>query len=70
MISLSPQEKKVAACLLEAMSDKEIADRVGIKPRTCKAYLRMVALKLGIDGPMNRIKLAVKLWELRDVLEL
>lgn len=62
MIRLSPRETEAARLLLEALSNKEIAERMDVSIHTVKEHLRTISLKCGI-WPLNRIKLATVLLE-------
>ncbi len=44
---LTPRERKTVDLLLQDLSTKQIADRMGISPNTAKAFLRSVMIKVG-----------------------
>lgn len=61
---LTPREADVAEQLLQGLSNRQIAERLGMTPRTVKAHLRMMFLRfqLGEDGRSGkRIRLARQL---------
>jgi len=65
---LTDRQNEFARLLLQGLSNKEIASRMGIVERTAKSYMATVALKLGIRKAdtvkkIKRIVLAVKLYE-------
>lgn len=47
---LSPREQEVMACLIRGRLDKEIADELGISPRTVEAHLANIFRKLGVHS--------------------
>jgi DNA-binding CsgD family transcriptional regulator len=47
---LTPQETRVAALAASGMSNKEIAERLAITPRTVSAHLQQIFPKLGINS--------------------
>jgi len=55
---LTPRQKELIELLLEGFSNKEIAERLGIKERTVKAHLANIYEKFGVS---NRFELAVRL---------
>ncbi len=62
--SLSARESEVARAVSEGLSNKEIADRLGITERTVKAHLGMVFEKLGVR---DRLQLVLRLSEHPDM---
>lgn len=56
--ALSPREQAVAALVAEGLSNKVVADRLGITERTVKAHLGSVFEKLGVR---DRVQLALRL---------
>ena len=56
------REEQLAALLLECHSNREIAQKLGIAPRTVKARLKRMFTKYGITGGVKRVKLAVLLY--------
>ncbi len=53
---LSPREKQVLNCILEARSNREIAEDLGIEERTVKAYVSSLMRK---TGAQNRVALSM-----------
>jgi DNA-binding CsgD family transcriptional regulator len=47
---LTPREEETLRCLLEGMTSKEIAGRMGISPHTVKAFLRLVMSKMQVTS--------------------
>jgi DNA-binding NarL/FixJ family response regulator len=45
---LTSREQEVLRFLLEGLTSKEIADRMGISPNTVKAFLRLIMIKMGV----------------------
>jgi DNA-binding NarL/FixJ family response regulator len=58
---LSEREREVLVLLAEGLTDRAIADRLTVTPRTVETHVRHVLLKLGLpdDGLHNRRVLAV-----------
>ena len=52
----SEAEQRVAKLLAEALSDKEIAQKLGLEPKTVRNHVRVVLRKAGVD---NRTKLSL-----------
>lgn len=52
----SEAEQRVAKLLAEALSDKEIAQKLGLEPKTVRNHVRLVLRKAGVD---NRTKFAL-----------
>jgi len=46
---LTAREEETLRCLLEGMTSKEIAERMGISPHTVKAFLRLVMSKMQVN---------------------
>jgi len=46
---LTGREQVVLQFLLKGLTSKEIADRMGIKANTVKAFLRLIMIKLGVS---------------------
>jgi DNA-binding NarL/FixJ family response regulator len=55
---LTPREKELTEKILEGLSNREIAETLGISERTVKAHLGSVYAKLRVS---NRLELAMKL---------
>jgi DNA-binding CsgD family transcriptional regulator len=49
--ALTPGEGRVAEALLDGLTNREIAARLGIGERTVKSYLKIMFLKFQIDLP-------------------
>jgi len=65
---LSPQERKVLACMAEGHTDKEIAGLLCIEGRTASDHVRSVFQKLRISpGPGNKRVKAVLKWLSADL---
>jgi len=47
---LTHREQQTVALLLQGLSNKQIADKMGISLHTVKAFLHMAAVKLGASG--------------------
>ena len=58
--TLTPREKELAARILEGLSNRQIAETLGITERTVKAHLSKIYEKLHVA---NRLELALKLKE-------
>lgn len=69
---LSNRQKQTLELLLQAKADKEIAEEMGIAPRTVKAHLQSMYKKFGIDqangGQFPRIRLVVLAHAIRESL--
>jgi len=60
---LTPREKETVDLLIQDLSAKQIASRMGISPNTAKAFLRSVMIKVGAEnrtGIIGRILQASK----------
>jgi len=44
---LTPREGQAIECLVQGLTSKEIADRMGISPNTVKVFLRLAMVKMG-----------------------
>lgn len=60
--SLTKREKEVAELVAQGLSNKEIADRLVISPRTAEAHLEHVLNKLGFN---SRVQVAAWVVERR-----
>ena len=56
--SLTPREKEIVTLILEGMSNREMAETLGISERTVKAHLGSIYGKLHVS---NRLELAMKI---------
>jgi len=63
--SFSPRERQVLDLIMNACSNREIAEELGIEERTVKAYVTSLMRKTGVD---NRVSLSVRATQhgLRD----
>lgn len=55
---LTQRERETVELLLQGLTSKEIANRMGISPNTVKAFLRLVMVKMGVStrsGIVGRI---------------
>lgn len=59
---LSPVQTKIAHLLLQGAENEEIAAEIKCATRTVKAHFNRIFLRLGIDGGVKRVKLAVILY--------
>jgi len=46
---LTRREQETIQLLLQGLTSKEIAERMGISPNTVKAFLRLVMVKMGVS---------------------
>jgi DNA-binding NarL/FixJ family response regulator len=63
---LTPREKELAGKILEGLSNREIAEALGISERTVKAHLGSIYAKLHVT---NRLELAMKLGRDRTFVQ-
>lgn len=56
-VRLTPRERQVFECILDGLSNKEIADKIGISVRTVKFHVSNLYVKFNVPG---RIKLVAK----------
>lgn len=50
MWSIAPRHARVAACLLLAMSDKEVADATGLTLATVRTYVKQIYKAAGVHS--------------------
>jgi DNA-binding NarL/FixJ family response regulator len=55
--TFSPRERQVLDLIMNACSNREIAEELGIEERTVKAYVTSLMRKTGVD---NRVSLSVR----------
>ena len=55
--TFSPRERQVLDLIMNACSNREIADQLGIEERTVKSYVASLMRKTGVD---NRVSLSVR----------
>jgi DNA-binding NarL/FixJ family response regulator len=48
--NLTQREREVLEYLLQALSSKEIANRMNVSPNTVKAFLRLIMTKMGVSS--------------------
>jgi RNA polymerase sigma factor (sigma-70 family) len=58
--ALSEREREVLRLLAEGRRTKEIAERLGISPKTVETYRSRVMTKLGIDNLPGLVKFAIR----------
>src|SRR5439155_16165554 len=46
---LTPREHETLQCLVEGLTNKEIAQRMSISPNTVKAFLKLIMMKMGVS---------------------
>ncbi len=49
-VPLSSREQEVAACMLQGLSNRAIADRLGISPSSVQTYARRIYAKVEVSG--------------------
>jgi DNA-binding NarL/FixJ family response regulator len=59
--NLTPRQRRCAELATRGISNSEIAELIGVKPRTIKAHLARVFVLLGIHDGHKRTKLAALL---------
>ncbi len=57
---LTPREREVLQALAEGLSDKEIAERLGINPGTARNYVRGIFSKLGVHWRLEALVFALR----------
>ena len=60
---LTPAESRVASCLVEGLSNKEIALNLKISPRTVETYRAWVMEKTGARNIADLVRIAMRLEE-------
>jgi DNA-binding NarL/FixJ family response regulator len=66
-IKITAREYRILELLLEGCENPEIAKRLGIAPRTVKAYFNHLFHKWKIeDGGVKRVKLAVAIFRAKQ----
>ena len=58
---LTPAQTRVVRLLCEGLLDKQIADRLGVAPRTVSNHLEHITKRIGLKG---RVRVAV--WAVRE----
>jgi DNA-binding CsgD family transcriptional regulator len=59
--ALTPRETEVLRLVAEPLTNRQIADRLGVSPRTVDAHLRTIYAKLGVKSRRAAIKIATEL---------
>ncbi|WP_025323762.1 helix-turn-helix domain-containing protein [Deferrisoma camini] len=49
-VPLSSREREVAVCMLQGLSNRAIAERLGISPSSVQTYARRIYAKVGVSG--------------------
>lgn len=57
---LTPREREVIRLVSEGLSNKQIAQRLGIAERTAKFHVRQIMAKLGADNRAQAVALATR----------
>ena len=60
--TLHPQERRIADLLLQGCTNVEIAQALGMNPRTVKSHFNRLFFRFGIEGGVKRVKLATLLY--------
>lgn len=58
--SLSQRERQVLACLAEGMTNRQVAERLGLKPGTVRAHVYSIYNKLGVNDRVQASVLAIQ----------
>ena len=58
---LTEREREVLTALADGLSDKDIAERLGVSPKTARGHVVNVLGKLGVDSRLQAVVLAVRL---------
>jgi DNA-binding NarL/FixJ family response regulator len=58
---LTEREREVLSALADGLSDKDIAERLGVSPKTARGHVVNVLGKLGVDSRLQAVVLAVRL---------
>jgi DNA-binding NarL/FixJ family response regulator len=61
-IKITPRDEQVLQLLVQGCTNKEIALRLNISPRTVKQHLPTLFLRAGIRDGRKRIKLATAMF--------
>jgi DNA-binding NarL/FixJ family response regulator len=62
-VKVTPRDQQVLDLLVQGCSNKEIAGRLSISPRTVKQHLRTLFLRAGIREGRKRVRLATAAFE-------
>jgi len=63
---LTPRERQVTQLLLDGHTRDEIAEKLGLKPRTVRQHMKNLHSKFQVT---NRIGVAMRVISLRDQME-
>jgi DNA-binding NarL/FixJ family response regulator len=66
-IKITPRDREVLNLLVKGCSNKEIANSLGISPRTVKQHLRTLFLRADIKDGRKRVKLATAMFMKEEV---
>lgn len=58
--ALTPREREILQALAEGLSNKEVADRLYISPRTQRTHMANILAKLGLNSQMQALLFAVR----------
>ena len=57
---LSPREHQVLQAVAEGLSDKEVAERLQVRPDTVRTHMTNILGKLGVDSRLQAVLLALR----------
>ena len=57
---LTPREIEVLTLVAEGLSNRGIAERLGISPRTVEAHRRVITQKLGVKRLATLVRYAIR----------
>lgn len=58
---LTPRERQALSLLVQGLTNKEIAGRMGISPNTVKTFLRMTMGKMGVSSRVGLLRKTVQI---------
>jgi DNA-binding CsgD family transcriptional regulator len=58
--SLTNREREVLALLASGESNRKLAQRLGVSPRTIQKHLQRIYAKLGVQGRMAAVLLVMR----------
>jgi len=67
---LAPREAKVAACIVQGLGDKEVADRLGVTVSTARTYVKRLFSRANVHSRMELTSAILEYLLMPDVLEL
>jgi RNA polymerase sigma factor (sigma-70 family) len=50
LLALTPREREVALRVVDGLSDREIAERLGLSPFTVRQYVKRIYRKVDVDS--------------------